>query len=106
MSSSSLEVPRRQRPEKRSKLWRIVVILAEIGRGVKHRIDTVDEAVSRAEVDDVSRQLLTGVDPVDVIPRRPGFRRMVNRANFMAPFQVVEDRAPQPATSSENGYLH
>ena len=30
MSSSSLEVPRRQRPEKRSKLWRIVVILATL----------------------------------------------------------------------------
>lgn len=28
MSSSSLEVPRRQRPAKRSKLWRILVVLA------------------------------------------------------------------------------
>lgn len=30
MSSSSLEVPRRQRPEKRSKLWRTAVILATL----------------------------------------------------------------------------
>ncbi len=34
MSSSSLEVPRRQRPEKRSKLWRIVVVLATVAVAV------------------------------------------------------------------------
>lgn len=34
MSSSSLEVPRRQPTEKRSKLWRILVILATIGVAV------------------------------------------------------------------------
>ncbi len=34
MSSSSLEVPRRQKPEKRSKLWRIVVILATLAVAV------------------------------------------------------------------------
>ena len=34
MSSSSLEVPRRQRPGKRSKLWRIVLILATVGVAV------------------------------------------------------------------------
>ena len=34
MSSSSLEVPRRQRPEKRSKLWRILVILATLAVAV------------------------------------------------------------------------
>ena len=34
MTSSSLEVPRRQKPEKRSKLWRIVVILATLAVAV------------------------------------------------------------------------
>lgn len=34
MSSSSLEVPRRQQPEKRSKLWRIFIILATLGVAV------------------------------------------------------------------------
>jgi hypothetical protein len=34
MSSSSLEVPRRQRPAKRSKLWRIFIILATVGVAV------------------------------------------------------------------------
>ena len=34
MSSSSLEVPRRQQPEKRSKLWRILVILATLAVAV------------------------------------------------------------------------
>jgi len=34
MSSSSLEVPRRQKPEKRSKLWRILVILATLAIAV------------------------------------------------------------------------
>lgn len=31
MSSSSLEVPRRHQPGKRSKLWRIVIVLATVG---------------------------------------------------------------------------
>jgi hypothetical protein len=34
MSSSSLEVPRRQQAEKRSKLWRIFIILATLGVAV------------------------------------------------------------------------
>ncbi len=34
MSSSSLEVPRRQQPEKRSKLWRVLVVLATLAGAV------------------------------------------------------------------------
>jgi len=34
MSSSSLEVPRRQRPAKRSKLWRILIVLATLAVAV------------------------------------------------------------------------
>ena len=34
MSSSSLEVPRRQRPTNRSKLWRVLIILATLGLAI------------------------------------------------------------------------